>query len=361
MTGTSLDGVDAALVEIDGTRLGMSAVVRRRATGDLGEAARPLRALASGGACSAAEWSTAAEALGQACATTAEVCAGGERVDLLVAHGQTIHHAPPRSVQLFDPAPLHRRLGAPVVFDLRRADLAAGGQGAPITPLADWILFRGDRPRAIVNLGGFINLTLLPAADDSRGMDAIRGMDLCPCNHLLNSASRRALGEPFDRDGSAARRGRPDEAAIREFVARWAPAAADQAPRSLGSGDEDEPWFELVARRVGGDDLCATMTAAVARCLTAALERLGAPEAFIAGGSARNSALMQMLAETGTIVVNDLIAIGVEAEAREAAEMAILGALCVDGVPITLPQVTGVAAPAPLAGTLYPAGAFAAR
>ena len=116
------------------------------------------------------------------------------RADLVVAHGQTVFHAPPASWQLLNAAPIARAVRAPVVFDLRQADLAAGGQGAPITPLADWIMLRAHGPaaagRAIVNLGGFCNVTILPSG---AGPEGVRGMDVCPCNHLLDGVARRRV------------------------------------------------------------------------------------------------------------------------------------------------------------------------
>ena len=138
MTGTSLDGLDAALAEVRGT--GLDAAARL-----LGLVRRPLGSLA------------------------ARFASGA--IDLVAAHGQTICHAHRRglTLQLLDPWPIARRLRVPVVHDLRRADLAAGGEGAPITPLADWVLFRSTgEDRTVVNLGGIANLTLLPAGASAR-------------------------------------------------------------------------------------------------------------------------------------------------------------------------------------------------
>src|SRR5690606_34564910 len=109
---------------------------------------------------------------------------------------------------------------ATVISDLRQRDLAQGGQGAPITPLADWILFKdAGASRAIVNLGGFCNATILPAAQDTdcarTSLDAVRGFDICPCNQLLDWIARNRLGAAFDQRGDAAMRGQP-HALLRE-------------------------------------------------------------------------------------------------------------------------------------------------
>ncbi len=118
---------------------------------------------------------------------------GCERLDLVVAHGQTVYHAPPLSWQLCAPGPIAHALQVPVLCDLRSADIAAGGQGAPITPIADHILFRHAREaRAVVNLGGFCNITTLPAGDDAT---RVRGGDVCACNQVAGRHRARA-GRP---------------------------------------------------------------------------------------------------------------------------------------------------------------------
>src|SRR6185436_14618647 len=141
------------------------------------------------------EIADAALALGELHARAVAKAAAGCRLDLIAAHGQTVFHAPPLSWQMLNPWPLVRDLQTSVVFDLRGADLAHGGQGAPITPLADWVLFRSNsRTRAVVNLGGFCNLTLLPPGRP----DMVRGFDVCACNQLLDHIARGILQRPFD-------------------------------------------------------------------------------------------------------------------------------------------------------------------
>jgi anhydro-N-acetylmuramic acid kinase len=163
MTGTSLDGIDLALVEVTGTGLGMSARFARGLSAPLGPAADSLRALAAQEPMTAGQVARLSLQFAAAHAQALTDLLGGERSDLVCIHGQTVFHAPPASWQLLNPFPIARAASAPVVYDLRQADLAAGGQGAPITPIADFVLFRhAQESRAVVNLGGFCNVTLLP-------------------------------------------------------------------------------------------------------------------------------------------------------------------------------------------------------
>ena len=169
MTGTSLDALDAALVSVAGHGLEMKATFLRGRTFPLGPLARRLRALAEQEPRRAGEIAVLArdfalfhlDALRRLCC---EKPRGFRRPDLVCIHGQTVFHAPPVSWQLLNPAPIAYGLKTPVVYDLRAADLACGGQGAPLTPLADWVLYGSvAEPRVIVTLGGFCNLTRLPA------------------------------------------------------------------------------------------------------------------------------------------------------------------------------------------------------
>src|SRR5262245_35495304 len=147
MTGTSLDGLDVALVEIEGNGLGMKARVKAWNSHKLGPAGPSLRTLAAQEPLMAGD---IAQAMHDFAALHAEAClegAEGAPVDLVCVHGQTVFHKPPLSWQVMQPAPIARAMKCPVVYDLRAADLAAGGQGAPITPIADWVLFRDEEQK----------------------------------------------------------------------------------------------------------------------------------------------------------------------------------------------------------------------
>jgi 1,6-anhydro-N-acetylmuramate kinase len=348
MTGTSIDALDAAAVRIDGSGLTLRARCERTASWPLGDLAVRLRRAAEQAPMTAGEWSRLALDFGRFHAERLADFARAlsARPTLISVHGQTVFHAPPASWQMINAAPIAAALGCPVVFDLRQADLAAGGQGAPITPLADWVLLRDDREsRAIVNLGGFCNITLLPAGGPPEG---VRGMDICACNQVLDAAARRALRRPFDEDGAAAESGAAHGPALAELAGILESQRA--AGRSLGTGDEAALWVERWAERTSPENLCATACAAIAMSVAAAAE--GAGSLILAGGGARNRALVARLTDAaGPAQVRLIDELGVPGDFREAIEMAVLGALCQDRVPITLPEVTGRRAGAVMSGT----------
>ena len=342
MTGTSLDGLDAALVAIEGHGLALRPSLVATHSVELGTLGPQLRALAEQVPMSAgaiARLNADFAALHAAAITT---LLAGRRANLISVHGQTVYHAPPISWQLFNPAPLARALGTPVVCDLRAADLAAGGQGAPLTPLADLVLFGHQRERRVIaNLGGFCNLTRIgPGRDPAR----VVGRDLCACNQVLDGLARSVLGQAFDQGGEVALVGRVRPAPFKTLVALLSGQGADG--RSLGTGDELQAWLSRT-RKIPAADLARTACAAVAQVLATAAA--GADRLVLAGGGVRNRALVAELGERAGMPVQASDTLGVPAAYREAMAWAVLGALCQDRVPITLPQVTGVAS-APIAG-----------
>lgn len=358
MTGTSIDGIDAAVVEIAGARLGMRPTFVAHRAADLGDLAAPLRRAAAQDPMSAGAFARLATDFGARIVEVVEavVEGGGPAPDLIAVHGQTIFHQPPYSWQIVDPAPIAVRFGVPVVTDLRAADLAAGGAGAPITPLADWILYRapGER-RAIVNLGGFCNVTMLPASDGDEGIAGISGFDVCVCNQVLDAVARLTLDAPYDTEGRAAASGTADRDATSALLSIL--AAQRTAGRSLGTGDEAEAWVRAHAGRLPGPDLAASAVAAIADAIAAGLDLTRCDRVIVAGGGCRNVALLAALRRAVEAPVGPSDDLGLPAEAREAAAIAVLGALSADGVPITLPQVTACPVPAVLAGSWTSAGA----
>ena len=234
MTGTSIDGdLDAAVVSIHGHGLEMRAPLVLGRSFPLGTVADDLRRIAAQGAMNAREFASIAHAFGECHAHAVEsLCdEAGVKPDLAVLHGQTVFHAPPLSWQLVDPWPVAARLGCAVRYDLRGANIASGGQGAPITPLADFILFADEAmPKTILNLGGFANATLLPPR--ASGTDGIRGFDACACNHLLDRVARTRLGRPFDEDGRRAAHGGGD---LHQLRGPWRPSFR-RCPRRTGRG-----------------------------------------------------------------------------------------------------------------------------
>ena len=393
MTGTSIDGIDAALMSIEGRGLAMRAELAAHISRPIGEElARDLRRAANQEPMPAGEFARMALEFGRRHAeVAAEIIAlwhrdqsgrseaenplapapssgrqGEPEIAFIAVHGQTVFHSPPRSWQLINVSPIAERFRCPVVYDLRQADLAAGGQGAPITPMADWILFRsasGGKSRAIVNLGGFCSITLLPrdegesrraaascpgAQRSSPELEHVRGFDICACNQLLDAVAREALGAPFDEDGRAASKGRIDHESSEQL--RMLLHLQSTGQRSLGTGDEAAQWARQYISHLPGPDQAASACWAVARVIAQALNDAEVNEIYLAGGGARNECLANLLGQLCDADIDAIEAQGMPIEAREAAAMAVLGGLCADGVPITLPQVTGCRSPAPVAG-----------
>ncbi|MFM7807714.1 MAG: anhydro-N-acetylmuramic acid kinase [Planctomycetota bacterium] len=336
MTGTSLDALDASLVRTEGSGLDLRVRVERHITHALDPVRARLRAACDGAAMSAKDFATLALDFGRLHADALAPLAERRPIAVAAIHGQTVFHAPPVSWQLLNPWPIAQRLGCAVASDLRGGDLAAGGQGAPITPLADWIAFRHTKATAIVNLGGFCNITWLPAA--AQGPAAIRGADICPCNHLLDASARKALGTPYDPDGTGARAGAVSEPEARGLAALL--ERAEAAGRSLGTGDEATGWVE--ASKLPPHALLATVAHAVGVHIGRAAVRAGHDRVVLAGGGSRNAALTAAI-RVGAPDAEVLASaeVGVPVEARESMEMAILGLLALDRTPITLPAVTG--------------------
>lgn len=344
MTGTSIDGIDLAIVRVRGSSLAMRVEPLAFRSASLGGLEPRLRAAADQVPMSAGEFAELARDLGVLHAREARallVDAGIDRVHLAALHGQTVFHRPPCSWQLLNASPVSAELGCDVVFDLRGHDLAAGGQGAPLTPLADWVLLRAPHPRAIVNLGGFANATLLPADDGTPAASqvaGIRGADLCACNQLLDRAARAALGRDFDADGGSAAQGTPDPGSLDVLVTLLAPPGDG---RSLGTGDELGDWVREAATRLAPNDLLATAARAVGHAIGTALGRVGARDVVVAGGGARHRPLRQAIESAAGCPVRLSDDLGLPVGSRECVGWAVLGALAQDGVEVALPAVTG--------------------
>lgn len=353
MTGTSLDGVDAAAMEVAGRGLEARGRFLGGVSAPLGAETGVLRVLGSGGAAPAEAIAEAARGLAADHANAIRgVIEKHGKPDLIAIHGQTVYHRAGLNWQILDCWSIAKEFGAPIVFDLRGADIAHGGRGAPITPIADWMLFRDARAsRCIVNLGGFCNITVLPKGGD---LEKVRARDVCACNQVLDGVARAVLEAPFDEHGAAALSGKPHDEASADLE-RVLTTQHDEE-RSLGTGDEAGGWITHWAERCAPTDLAASACAAIGRVIGRAAS--GVDEVYLAGGGAMNPALAAGIKNAVKPArVNELEPLGVPGAYREAAAMAVLGGLCADGVPITLPAVTGVPAPAPVAGAwVFPNG-----
>lgn len=327
MTGTSMDAVDAVTVEIVGHGLEMQTSFHSMASTPIGEIQNELKELS----CQSMPQYDRDLALqvGQVTAKTIQKL-NLTGIDLIALHGQTIYHKPPTSIQLIDPTPIIKQFECTVLNDPRQADLTLGGQGAPITPLADWVMFRSlKQSTAIVNLGGFCNITLIPADCE---IDEIRGCDVCCCNLILDAIARDRLDTPFDEGGEHACNGTVDN----EF-ASWLTyqlQTQQDSGQSLGTGDDLGTPVIQQGKHLQTSDLLATVTHAIGSVISNATNEF--ERVLIAGGGAQNKALQNSIKHDGLIDEA-----GVPLQAREGMAMAILGALSTDGISITLSQVTG--------------------
>lgn len=350
MTGTSLDGLDAALTRITGTGLGMTAEFLGMVSAPLPDTLRTtLLAMANGQPHPPIEFMRAARHLGvvhaEACAELLHTHASNLKphaVDFVVAHGQTIWHAPADrlSWQLFDPWPIVRTLNLPVCYDLRQADLVAGGEGAPITPIADWVMYRDEvETRTVVNLGGVINITQLPIRGS---VNRIEARDVGPGNLLIDGMTRRRFPERrYDEDGTIAGAGTHRGVIYAEL------GREPLKGRTGGREQYSDSWVASVDRRACSDltdtEAVSAAVEAVAMWIADALAGCISSHIIVAGGGVKNLTLVNRIrarleAGVSLSLSDDL---GIPCEAREAMGFAVLGALSADGVPITLPQVTG--------------------
>lgn len=376
MSGTSCDGVDAVFVSIRarGLQMRVTPLAHQYARYPARLRARLLRVM-----CPAE--TTTGELAGlhadvgrfyaRAARKAIETCNGGRRPDLIGCHGQTIAHLADRTagsatLQIGEAAFIAAETRCPVVADFRQADLAAGGQGAPLVPWTDLVLF-GDRRvnRALQNIGGIANVTYLPAGGGARDVVAF---DTGPGNMVIDELVRIATNDrqSFDTGGRIAARGR----VLEGVLARWLRQRyfARRPPKSAGREEFGRPFVarELPRLRAASrrsEDWIATATAFTARSIADAYRqflpsRRGASvvdEVIVAGGGGANTTLLAMLAEElPGVPVRPMDQYGITIQAKEAISFAMLAAAYLDGVPANLPQVTGAERPCVLGKLCLP-------
>jgi anhydro-N-acetylmuramic acid kinase len=364
MSGTSLDGVSTALVKLTDAPLGAELVAFHVDPYGAAERGQIIDTIARG---SARDLALLHVALGERFAGAVLqllASAGVPPRDLafVASHGQTVWHEPGRAtLQLGDPAVLAERVGVRVVSDFRARDVAAGGQGAPLVPIADVLLFgHPERGRLLLNLGGMANVTWVPRRGVTAGAVAF---DTGPGVGVIDAICRRFTPDsPFDRDGERARRGRAVSSAMNSLLAD--PYFTQLPPKSTGRerfGPEFAERLIGLVRQAGGsdNDAIATATALTAETVASAISRwtpaAGGEELVISGGGARNPALVEQLAARvhprPIKLFDELFFNG---EAKEALVFAFLGHLTLSGRPGNLPAATGARGPRVL-GHITPA------
>jgi len=361
MIGTSLDGIDAAVVEFS-RDLGTATVLGHRTLDLTCDSAR-VRALASGASTTTEEISALGLALVEDHVRAVDAAceaAGVDRstLDWIGAHGVTLWHAPAErgghGWQLLSGAALAARLDRPVVHDFRSADLALGGHGAPLAPVADRHLRASDEEdRVVLNLGGIANLTALPA-----GAEAVFAADVGPANLPLDELVRRnePMGPGYDRDGASAAAGRVDEELAAALVREpWFEAAV---PRSWGREEFGAAWVDSLIERAperSCADHLATVVAVEARAVGWLLEHgfgdgawawRRAPReplhVLVTGGGRHNRAMMRALEHAiPAAKVDGIEILGEDPDAKEAVDFALLGGLCLQRRPAGAFATTG--------------------
>jgi len=356
MSGTSLDGVDAAILETDGDN-----IIRFGAGLELAYSPKD-RVVLQAAVDAALDWRfegaepdqfrAAEDVLTRTHAEAVEAVCAAEGVrpsDLCVIgfHGQTVLHEPPhggangRTRQIGAASELASRLGAPVAFDFRTADMEAGGQGAPLAPVYHDALARWsglERPLAVLNIGGVANLTLIGSGG------ALHAFDTGPGNGLIDAWAQRHTGKPMDENGALAAAGRVHQAALEELLTH--PHFAIEGPKSLDRWD-----FSLeAARNLTPEDGAATLSEFTARSIALGLERKRErpKRIIVCGGGRKNPDLLGRISQVCGLPAVSAEAVGWRGDLVEAELFALLAVRCLKQLPLTWPGTTG--APEPLAG-----------
>ena len=356
MSGTSLDGIDAALIHIENGHPTLVAArehpwpeeLRQRLL-DLGpEAAIPLLELGQLDVLCGEAFALAVVGLLE------ESDHAPEEITAIGSHGQTIFHHPhppaPFSTQIGDPNVIAQRTGITTVADFRRRDLAAGGQGAPLVPLFHQQMFQDpERNRVILNIGGIANLTRLPANEP-----AWAGFDSGPGNCLMDQWIRHHLGPPFDRNGQWAGSGK----VLPELLDRLLedPYFGQPPPKSTGTEHFSLEYLQRHLEALGQaapEDVQATLLALTARTIAFHVTRWapGTQEVLVCGGGCHNALLMaQLAAGLAPARVTTTAEAGVDPDWVEAMAFAWLAARTLSGQPGNLPSATGASRPVVLGG-----------
>ena len=343
MSGTSLDGVDAAELFTDGERIAAFGQSGYRPYGD---AERDVLRAALG-CWTGPAVDEAARIVEQA---HLELLSEFSEPEVIGFHGQTLAHDPHGrgTLQAGDGAAISGALGRSVVWDFRSADVAAGGEGAPLAPFyhfacARWIGERG--PVAFLNLGGVGNLTLVdPSRDAPDAPGACLAFDTGLANAPIDDLMRARGGQAFDRDGAIAARGRVDERVVAAVLAE--PFFASRPPKSLDRADLRDALDAALALPLA--DAAATLTAVAAEAVATGLALAGTVRPrrmLVTGGGRRNPVLMGMLAKRCGLSVLPVEAVGLDGDMLEAQAFAFLAVRVMRGLPTSCSSTTGARAP----------------
>ena len=364
MSGTSCDGVDAALVRVTGRGDAMTAAyVGHVETSFEPEFRRKLLQIRESGGCSFRELAELGRTLTLAYAAATKQLLEQSKtkasdVAAVAAHGQTLFHDPPNTIQWFDPSLLAHETNIAVVSDFRRADCAAGGQGAPLVPFGDWVFFRHpEKTRVILNLGGIANLTYLPAGG---GIDEVIAFDTGPGCCISDEIVRQRVpdGPGFDIDGRYSSPGLTTtfstdfaEKALKHGFFFQPPPKSTDAPEMIRVWQDTLKDFD--SRPTLSDELKSAAMFSALAFWDSVRQHLPSPladgdQVRFAGGGARNPTLLDAIQLTSKLlgygrgnVDIDFSEFLMPSQAREAACFAVLGAATLDGLPSNVPSATG--------------------
>ncbi|WP_272006263.1 anhydro-N-acetylmuramic acid kinase [Roseovarius sp. ZX-A-9] len=341
MSGTSLDGVDAALIETDGHEIFAFGETAYRAYSD---AERGVLTAALG------RWpgQDVAQAEAVVMAAHREVLQGFERGALIGFHGQTLAHEPRGrgTHQIGDGAALAEALGRAVVWDFRSADIELGGQGAPLAPFYHFACARyigADAPLAFLNLGGVGNITWVdPRKARPEDEGALLAFDTGPANAPINDVMMARRGEPFDRDGRLAKVGNVVDGALELFLDE--PYFMQMPPKSLDR-DAFADMIGLVGE-LSDADAVATLTGMVAAAVLRGMEHCPTPpeRMLVTGGGRHNPVMMEMLSVALDCPVEPVEAVGLDGDMLEAQAFGYLAVRVARGLPTSARGTTGVRA-----------------
>lgn len=360
MSGTSLDGIDAALLDIRPRAEGYDFDLLAFQSSPFDREMRDALASVMPPNCgSAPEIAQLHRRMGECYAESAVRVRGARKVDFAAMHGQTVYHDGERGVtlQLGSPYFLRDRIAATVCFDFRSADCALGGHGAPLVPYVDSILLTSqDEDRVAVNIGGIANLTFLPRG--GAPADAV-AFDTGPGNMLIDALVQiRTRGaQRFDEDGALAAAGTVAQDALRRMLAD--PYFAQDPPKSTGReryGSQFLGAHDDVLQALSLEDAAATLTELTAATIADALKRVApaASRVLLSGGGARNRALIESIRRClSAYRVETMSDMHLRSDAKEAIAFAVLGYETLRGRPANLPGVTGARRPTVL-GAIAP-------
>ncbi len=376
MSGTSADGINVALVQM----LGSGSSLRFQLLGH-SEFAYPPKVRSvimnsmNAGTASVADLSRLNFLLGELFAESVKKTLAEHRiksVDLVGCHGQTLYHQGEpaeflgRKIactwQAGEGSIIAARLGTPVVSDFRPADMAAGGKGAPLVPLLDYVLFKhGSRGRVLQNIGGIGNLTAIPAR---ASLDQVLAFDTGPGNMVIDAATEKLFGRRYDKDGAIAARGTPISRALTNLLA--APFFKRKPPKTAGReefGREYLTTFLSACGRARKEDVIATATALTAQSIALGLQKFVLTNSagkyrdyLVAGGGAKNRTLLKMLRkelQPHGLDIRLTDELGLPASAKEAVAFALLAYQTWKRKPGNVPSATGADRPVILGKISY--------